>query len=116
MLISESPLDCMVPKFVNGPLFCKTKLPSLEPIRPWLRTPKPASVPNRKILPAYMPPNCATSRAISGVGPLLTREPTKGAMFVDKDEASMELVPVMTLRSLAQMPALTWTALAKIAA
>ena len=83
---------------------------------PALRTPKPASVPNRNILPAYMPPNCATSRAISGFVLLLTTGATKGVIFADKVVASMAFVPVITLRSLAQMPALTSTTLARIAA
>ena len=83
---------------------------------PALRTPKPVSVPNKNILPAYIPPICATSRAISGAVLLTTMGVTKGLVFADSDAASMALEPVITLRSLAQIPALTCTALAKMAA
>ena len=83
---------------------------------PALRTPRPVSVPNKNILPAYIPPSCATSRAISGAVLLPTMGATEGVVFADRDAASIALEPVITLRSLAQMPALTCTALAKMAA
>ena len=107
VVICKSPLACIVPELVNGPLFCKSRFPPLVPMTPVLRTPKPASVPNRNILPAYMPPNRATSRATSGAVPLPTMGATEGDIFADKVVASMVFVPVITLKSLAQMPALT---------
>ena len=107
MVICKSPLACIVPVLVNGPLFCITRSPLLALTIPALRTPRPTSVPNKNILPAYIPPNCATSKDISGVALFPTMGTTESLVFADKDEASIALVPVTTLSSLAQIPALT---------
>ena len=100
------PMACMRPLLLSQPLFCRTTSPADAPIAPALRMPRPASVPTRKILPAYMPPSCATSSAYAGTAPI----PATG--IAELCAASTWLLPAVTLRSLAQMPALTCTALA----
>ena len=74
-----STLACRVPRFSSRPAEVTTSWPT--PARPalplpaaaWmvpaLRAPKPASVPIRVILPAYMPPSAETSSAKVGAGP-----------------------------------------------
>ena len=100
--ISEALL--MSPRFVSKPSALRETWPTVAPIFPALRTPMPASVPIRTILPAYMPPNCATSNANTGT------RPTPSTLLIDAWAASTWLVPVITLRFLAQIPALTSTA------
>ncbi|MNM68953.1 hypothetical protein D3C81_805300 [compost metagenome] len=58
-----APADWILPLLLNQPFDCSTRLPAVAATTPALRTPRPASVPIRVILPAYMPPSCATSSA-----------------------------------------------------
>ncbi len=93
-----------VPLFSMRPSAERVTVPAWAPMAPALRTPTPLSVPTMRILPAYMPPRLATSTASCGrvAGSSLPFSMTSWA-------ASTLLRPVVTFRSLAHSPALTFT-------
>ena len=62
----NSPLLRMLPLFSMRPSAVMVTAPAWAPMLPALRTPTPASVPIRRILPAYMPPRLETSSATCG--------------------------------------------------
>ncbi|MDN2710574.1 hypothetical protein O0880_14200 [Janthinobacterium sp. SUN118] len=104
-----APADWMLPLLLSQPFACSTRLPAVAANTPALRTPRPASVPTRVILPAYMPPSCATSSAYVAAGP------TPDAAPATPCAASIWFVPVTTFNSCAQMPPLICAARARIA-
>lgn len=109
-LLSSTFAPSSVPMFSKRPAAVTTKPPTPAPMWPALRTPSPASVPINVILPAYMPPSAATSSAKAGVVPV----GATGACALPS--TATWLAPVTTLSSLAQSPALSCTARARMAA
>lgn len=109
-LLSSTFAPSRVPVFSSRPAAVTTSPPAPAPMCPALRTPTPASVPTNVILPAYMPPSAATSSAKLGAAPL----PVVGVVWLLS--ALTWFAPATTFSSFAQMPALTCTARARMAA
>ena len=107
-------LPLMVPLLVNMPSAESCTWPALAPIAPALRTPTPASVPTRLILPAYMPPSWLTSSANWGAAVTGACEDCTSLPPFWPAAAVTVLLPTTTPSSLVQIPALTCAARARM--